>query len=329
MSSRHRNDSNPRLRRALQQRLAIEEQRSPRFHRQTARSAPAPSSQSSSSQSPAHQTAYPGWASRPSRRSAAVQGLKQANRLLPRATSSTCPPAQSPRPCPPSPQRPRTPAPPPPPSARCRTPPAPAPHPARTRCSCARPRWARASNSLGQHAFLGQQRLKKLRRTHQLDALIGQHLRHRAQQHVRIPRAQIQQQLRQSPVRPDARENLFVLHLPRHYRGLHVFFMKDLNEPRQFAQRKPVHRNLLVRRRAMIDLRVRLLANRRHRHANPCARAASSSKNGNRPFPAIKPSFTTHAQGGGCVRSWCAVPENDGKSQINRNAYEQKSTVIR
>ena len=44
----------------------------------------------------------------------------------------------------------------------------------------------------GQHAFGGQQRLQKSRGADQLDALVAQHLGHRAQQHVGIARAQVQ-----------------------------------------------------------------------------------------------------------------------------------------
>ena len=50
----------------------------------------------------------------------------------------------------------------------------------------------------------------------------------------------IQCQLGQAPIRPDAGENLLVLHLPSHDGPLHTLALKSFNQPGEFSQGKPV-----------------------------------------------------------------------------------------
>ena len=68
------------------------------------------------------------------------------------------------------------------------------------------------------------------------DAFIRQNLGDRAQQSIRIARAQRQQQLRQSPIGPDAGKNLLVLDLPRHDGAGHAFSLECLNQFGELAQ---------------------------------------------------------------------------------------------
>ena len=56
---------------------------------------------------------------------------------------------------------------------------------------------------------------------------------------LRVP--QIQQQLGEPPVRPDAREDLLVLYLAGHHGCGHAFLVEGLDEPRKLAERKPVN----------------------------------------------------------------------------------------
>src|SRR5579862_9392808 len=70
----------------------------------------------------------------------------------------------------------------------------------------------------------------------------------------------------EAPVRPDAREDLLVLHLAGHHRRRDALFVEHLDQLRELAQREPVHADMLVRRSAMIDFRLGLFADRGHRH---------------------------------------------------------------
>ena len=212
VSARNRHNGNPCLVGALQQRLAIEQQRAPGLDGKAARAGPDHRLNRARCRSPARRSAYPGSAWPPSPRSAAAPVWTRSPR---RATASAAP-ARSIAASVPSMASTATQA------CAATTTVWPMSNPATARATPSPySMFLRSSSSgraLGQHAFLGQQRLKKCSRADQLDPLVAQHLGHRAQQHVGVARAQVQQQLGQPPVGPDAGENLLVLHLAGHHR---------------------------------------------------------------------------------------------------------------
>ena len=59
----------------------------------------------------------------------------------------------------------------------------------------------------------------------------------RSEQRIGIARAERKQQLRQSPIRTDAGENLLVLDLSRHDRARNTFPLEGINQLGEFAQR--------------------------------------------------------------------------------------------
>jgi hypothetical protein len=52
-----------------------------------------------------------------------------------------------------------------------------------------------------------------------------------------------------------------VLDLTGHHGGLHIFFVEDVDEAREFAQLKPMYCYLVVDGGALVDLRIGLFAN--------------------------------------------------------------------
>ena len=94
--------------------------------------------------------------------------------------------------------------------------------------------------ALGQHALLGQHRLKECCGTDQIDAFVAEDFGYCIQQHVGRTGIEVKQQLGQAPVRTNAAEDLLVLHLAGHHSLLYAGFLEGFDKARQLTQRQPI-----------------------------------------------------------------------------------------
>ena len=103
---------------------------------------------------------------------------------------------------------------------------------------------------LGQHARLGEQRRDERGRIDQLDSVVAQHRRDRADQAVGIPPPQLREHRQQRRVRQQpGREDLGVLDLARHHRVRDARLLEQLDAGPELAERDPVDRAPDARRR--------------------------------------------------------------------------------
>ena len=145
-----------------------------------------------------------------------------------------------------------------------------------------------------QHAGRREQRREERGRVHQLDAVFAQHVGDRADDAVRVSRHQLAQDLRHRPVRCDAeRKDLGVLDLAGHDRVRDARLLEQADAGAELPERDPV--NLAARPlRRVGQFGERLFLRRDDGDVVAGARAASRTRNGNRPLPAMSPRRIIH-----------------------------------
>ena len=92
----------------------------------------------------------------------------------------------------------------------------------------------------------------------ELDALVGEDLGDRAEQHVGVAGAEVEEQFGEAPVGTNGGEDLRVLDLAGHHGAGDAFGLKGFDEAGEFAKRHPVDADCGIGGGAGVDLGVGL-----------------------------------------------------------------------
>ena len=110
----------------------------------------------------------------------------------------------------------------------------------------------------GEDAGFGEERFEVSGRGDQLDAFVAENLGHRAEQHVGVAGAEVEEKLGEAPVGADAGEDLLVLDLAGHDGAGDAFGLKGFDEAGEFAEGEPVDVDVGVGCGAGVDFGVGL-----------------------------------------------------------------------
>ena len=145
--------------------------------------------------------------------------------------------------------------------------------------------------ALGEDAGCGEQRFEVLGGGDQLDALVGEDLGDRAEQHVGVARAQVEEELGETPVGTDAGEYLRVLDLAGHDGAGDAGGLEGVDEAGELAEREPVDADGGVGGGARIDLGIGLFLDGGDDDREAVGARGVEQRNGKRPLPAMSPSM--------------------------------------
>ena len=117
-----------------------------------------------------------------------------------------------------------------------------------------------------------------------MNAFVFEHFRHRADQGIRVLRRQAGEQLNHFEVGNDRTENLLVLDLAGHDGLVYAFGFERLDELAELTERHPVHGCGVLLDLGNVSSLIAATT-----MSIPWLRAASSTRNGNFPLPAMRP----------------------------------------
>src|SRR4051812_28202392 len=151
-------------------------------------------------------------------------------------------------------------------------------------------------SALRQNAGFCEQRLEELGRAHEVDALVFKDLGDRADQRIGIAGPEREQQLSEAPVGADAAEYLLVLYLPRMRARVMPSALKvSINFESSPRESQCTLVPLLSMAGSVSSLIAATIT------SFPCARAASKTRKGKRPLPAMRPSLGAEGTGQQCT----------------------------
>ena len=125
----------------------------------------------------------------------------------------------------------------------------------------------------------------------ELDAFVGEDFGDRAEEHVGVAGAEVEEELGEAPVGADGGEDLLVLTWPAMTARVTPSRLEGFDELRELAEREPVDVDVGVGGGAGVDLGIGLFLDGGDDDVRPWARAASRSRKGKRPLPAMRPSL--------------------------------------